>query len=50
MCERQEICKVEKILGFWAVYVVCATSSYVVVIASKIKVLHGFKHYSSNFL
>lgn len=33
-----------------AVYVVCATLSYVVVIASKIKLFHGLKHYSGNFL
>ena len=49
MCERQEICKEENVLGIWAAYVVGATSSYMVVTASKIKVLHEFKH-SSNFL
>lgn len=50
MCERQEIDKKEKIWGIWAVDGVRAISRYVVVIASKIKVLHCFKHYSSNFL
>lgn len=39
MCERQEICKEEKVWGTQAVYVVCATSSYVVVITSRIKYL-----------
>lgn len=49
MRERQEICKKEKGLGVCAVYVVCAASSYVVKMASKIKVIHSFKYYCSNF-
>lgn len=50
MRERLEACKEEKVLSVCAVYVFCATSSYVVVMASKIKVIHVFKYYSSNFL
>lgn len=48
MCERQEIHQEEKVLGIWAVYVVC--NFKVRGCNSKMEVLHGFKHRSSNFL